>query len=192
MNLRSVPGSRFWITLGAVAVLATGAGATLGSGSGAGPVGPDVHAGHTEPPRLAAATEPPPIRVAGPAGRTIVCPRGAVPAVHLTDAVFEPPLAGGTMFAAGSYRITLRGVITNGTTMPITVRAVDLTVGGTRWRSAMGAPRTVTADTSVPIRVEGAYLSPRRGHADLRAALAWQWRDPALRSCGTAGLIEDD
>jgi len=120
------------------------------------------------------------------------CPQGSVPAITLSAATFAPQLTHGTTFRAGSYQITLRGVVANETTEPIDVRAVTAWVGGRPWQPRIAVSHVVPAQGSVWIVLTGSFRSSRPQRADVRTELAWQWRSAVLRPCGEEGLIQDN
>jgi hypothetical protein len=130
--------------------------------------------------------------VSTPDGRTVTCPTGAEPAVTLTAAGFTPTLTDGRSMRAGRYRIVVQATVANDTTAPIAVHRITFTVAGVAWAPAVTAPATVGPGISVPLTVDGAYLSGGTKPADIRAALDWDWQDQALTACDERGLVEDD
>ncbi len=139
---------------------------------------------------VAPSSAPPPI--VAPDGRTVACPTGSVPATKLTEASFNPALAGGSAMDTGRYQIRLRGTVANETNQPITVREVRVTVRGQPWPARVTVPAEVAAQSSVDLAIEGTYDSSSTGAVDIKTELAWAWQAGELASCGEAGLIEDD
>jgi hypothetical protein len=129
--------------------------------------------------------------VVGPDGAQIVCPSGAVPGITVNEALFEPTLQGGRSFAAGRYRIRLRGLVVNETTAAIAVDAYTVTIGNATWPVAVHAPATVAAGTADEISVDGTYDSAGPAQASLHIHLHWVWSATSLRPCGERGLVED-
>lgn len=128
----------------------------------------------------------------GADGAQIFCPTGAVPAITVNDAVFEPALHGGRAFDAGRYRIRLRGLVVNETTATIAVEAYTVTVGDAVWPARVTAPVTVAAGSAADLAVEGTYDSAGNTQASVHVAMRWDWSATSLRPCGKRGLVEDD
>jgi hypothetical protein len=154
------------------------------------------------PPAAAPARPQPSMLPAGPAetapvavgadGAQIFCPTGAVPAITVNDAAFEPALHDGRTFGAGTYRIRLRGLVINETTATIAVDAYTVTVGDAVWPAKVSAPTALAAGTAADLTVEGTYDSAGRNQASVHVAMRWDWSATSLRPCGKRGLVEDD
>jgi hypothetical protein len=130
--------------------------------------------------------------VVGPDGAQIFCPSGAAPTITVNEAVFEPALKDGRSFAAGRYRITLRGLVINETTATIAINSYAVTIGDTAWPATVAAPKSVGAGTATPISVDGTYDSTGPAQASLHVNMQWVWSATSLRPCGKRGLVEDD
>jgi hypothetical protein len=128
----------------------------------------------------------------GADGTQIFCPTGAVPAVTVNDAAFEPALHDGTTFSAGQYHIRLHGLVINETTATIAVDAYTVTIGETVWPAHVTAPGALGAGTAADLTVEGTYDSAGPGQASVHVAMRWDWSATSLRPCGQRGLVEDD
>jgi hypothetical protein len=130
--------------------------------------------------------------IVAPDGARTPCPSGAVPAVTLQEAAFQPPLSDGQSFTAGTYQIRLRGLVVNETTAAITVQSYVVTIGGDTWPVSVKAPDTLRPGVAEPITVEGSYHNGAARRADIAVSLRWTWNAVVLQPCGERGLIEDD
>lgn len=130
--------------------------------------------------------------VVGPDGAQIFCPSGAAPAITVNDAAFEPALSDGRSFAAGKYRIRLRGLVINETTATIAVDTYVVRVGDTVWPATVRGPATIKAGGADELTVEGTYDSTGPTQASVHVTMQWVWSATSLRPCGKRGLIEDD
>lgn len=147
---------------------------------------------HQRPTLLPSASPAKEFTVTPPDGHRRTCPTGSEPVVNLTGAQFQPRLVGGVTFARGSYRIRLRGVVANETTAPVTVLWLKPHVGFSIWNATVTVPRSIPAESSVPLVIDGTYVSTGTQHVSVRAQLGWEWQSPALRRCADEGLVHDD
>lgn len=123
---------------------------------------------------------------------TRACPRGAQPAVVVSNVYFTPRLAGGTTFEPRTYRITVQAKVKNETTAAIDVTRLTATVEGRAWTASTVAPTSVPANAAALVTFTGPYTSPVVQQARVATQLAWQWHNAALRPCGDRGLVEDN
>lgn len=136
--------------------------------------------------------QPKPAQVRLPDGRTLTCPRGAKPAVVIEGLDVQPPLADGTQFRRGTYRVVVRASVVNETNRPIRVGAFRAEIGGRPWRARVSAPTELPADAKAPVSVRGVFHSGARRDASVSTDFTWHWRETGLRPCGAKGLVEDD
>ena len=152
-----------------------------------------VPAAHQRPPRLPAGGSAVPFTVTGADGRAIACPTGSEPTVMITEATFTPTLAGGAVMAKGAYTIHLRGTVDNETGGAIDVKRLFASVRYGFWPGAhIRVAKTVAAQSSARITVDGTYTSRTKGTVRVATHLDWQWHDPNLTGCGENGLVADD
>jgi hypothetical protein len=131
-------------------------------------------------------------KVVGTDGAQIFCPNGAAPSITVNNADFEPTLGDGRSFAAGAYRIKLRGLVINETNATIAVSTYVVTVGDVAWPAAVHGPSVVAAGSADEITVDGTYDSAGPAQASVHVSMQWVWSATSLRPCGQRGLVEDD
>jgi hypothetical protein len=180
---------RLLASLGVVAVLTT-AGVLVveqvrGPGTPAAPA-------HARPSTLPAGPADAGNIAVGADGAQIFCPSGAVPSITINEAAFEPALKDGRSFAAGHYRITLRGLVVNETNATIAINSYAVTIGDTAWTATVDGPSTAGAGTAAAISVHGTYDSTGPTQASLHVTMQWVWSATSLQPCGKRGLVEDD
>jgi hypothetical protein len=147
----------------------------------------------TRPPLLPAGGAAVPYTFTDTAGRTVVCPTGSEPTVMITAATFTPHLAGGSAMAAGrSYRIHLTGTVDNETGAAIDVSRLFASVRDSFWPARITLKRTIPAQSSVRVSVDGTYTSHRAGDVRVATHLSWSWHDTKLTGCDENGLVADD
>jgi hypothetical protein len=147
---------------------------------------------HARPSLLPAGPGTEPIKVTGADGQTISCPVGSAPSVYLTFSSFTPDLVGGTTMKKGRYHIHMRGSVNNETGAAVDVRSMTASVRGRFWTAHITVPRSIKAQSSVPIEIDGDYHSTESGPVDVATHFDWRWHAAELAPCGEAGLVEDD
>jgi hypothetical protein len=158
------------------------------------PSGPDSPVGeaHQRPPLLPAATGAAPVVVTGADGRKVTCPVGSEPTVYLTEAIFTPKLVNGSTMKKGRYHIRMRGSVNNETGAAVDLRTLTASVRGRFWDARIAVPHTIAPQSSVPVEIDGDYLSADAGTVHVATHVDWRWHSTDLTACGDAGLIEDD
>jgi hypothetical protein len=150
-------------------------------------------AAHWRPPPLPAASGAAPLTLTGAGGRRITCPIGSEPAVMITEGTFNPSLVRGSTMNRGRYLIRLRGTVNNETGAAVDVRKIIASVRGRFWPAArITVQHTIPPQSSVPLVIEGAYVSSANGPVAVRTHFDWRWHDADLADCGESGLTEDD
>ncbi|MFC5002495.1 hypothetical protein ACFPIJ_32250 [Dactylosporangium cerinum] len=147
---------------------------------------------NARPPALPAGPDGAAEVVVGADGAQIFCPAGAAPTITVNDAAFEPALSDGRSFAAGKYRIRLRGLVINETTASIAVDTYVVRVGDTVWPAKVDGPATIKAGGADELTVDGTYDSTGPTQASVHVTMQWVWSATSLRPCGKRGLVEDD
>lgn len=126
-----------------------------------------------------------------PGGGTLNCPHGTEPGVVVSGASFAPTLTGGTSFAVGRYRVTVRGVVANDTAEPITIGGLTPLISGHPWAARVTVASSIPAHSSVKLVIQGTYDSLRTQQVRIDTRLHWRWAEPDLRPCAAFGLIKD-
>jgi hypothetical protein len=145
------------------------------------------------PPLLPPGASASPFTVTGADGSTVACPTGSEPTVMITEANFAPTLTDGSVMAKGRYHIRLRGTVDNETGAAIDVKRLFASVRYGFWPGAqVRVARTIAAQSSARITVDGTYTSKTKGTVRVATHLDWQWHDSGLTGCGENGLVADD
>jgi hypothetical protein len=145
------------------------------------------------PPLLPAGGAPSAYTFTDTKGRLIVCPTGSEPTVMITAATFDPPLTGGSVMVAGRrYRIRLSGTVDNETGAAVDVRRLFASVRDVFWPAHITVVRSIPAQSSVRITVDGSYTSHSKGAVRVATHLDWHWHDTKLTGCDENGLVHDD